>query len=117
MLRSDDLAHAGRDRRDFLNRLRERLADEPVVLAPAPVPAASPCRSRRAWPGAPAALAAGAAVAAGSWPWRACWSACAAPVPQGARAARGGPRRGCQSQQMPGCQAGSPRRRRRASRA
>jgi len=64
VLRSDDLAsHPARDA-DFLNRLRERLADEPVVLAPAAMPAAaaSPSmggrRALRHW-------RAGAAVAAG----------------------------------------------------
>lgn len=61
VLRSDDLAsHPARDA-DFLNRLRERLADEPVVLAPAGMPAAAAQPARRAlrhW-------RAGAAVAAG----------------------------------------------------
>ena len=64
VLRSDDLAsHPARDA-DFLNRLRERLADEPVVLAPAALPAVStpPAtslrRAQRHW-------RAGAAVAAG----------------------------------------------------
>jgi len=64
VLRSDDLAsHPARDA-DFLNRLRERLADEPVVLAPAAMPAAAAPpsmggrRALRHW-------RAGAAVAAG----------------------------------------------------
>jgi len=61
VLRSDDLAsHPDRDV-DFLNRLRERLADEPVVLAPPAVPAVPAIAGRRAlrhW-------RAGAAVAAG----------------------------------------------------
>ena len=61
VLRSDDLAsHPDRDV-DFLNRLRERLADEPAVLAPPAVPAGPAIAGRRAlrhW-------RAGAAVAAG----------------------------------------------------
>lgn len=64
VLRSDDLAsHPARDA-DFLSRLRERLADEPVVLAPAALPVASTAtatgarRAQRHW-------RAGAAVAAG----------------------------------------------------
>lgn len=61
VLRSDDLAsHPDRDV-DFLNRLRERLADEPVVLAPSAVPTVPAIAGRRAlrhW-------RAGAAVAAG----------------------------------------------------
>jgi sigma-E factor negative regulatory protein RseA len=41
VLRSDDLAsHPARDA-DFLNRLRQRMADEPVVLAPTAMPAAA----------------------------------------------------------------------------
>jgi sigma-E factor negative regulatory protein RseA len=64
VLRSDDLASRPARDADFLNRLRGRLADEPVVLAPAALPAAAavtPMAGRRAlrhW-------RAGAAVAAG----------------------------------------------------
>ncbi len=64
VLRSDDLASQPARDADFLNRLRERLAEEPVVLAPAAVPAAAarPAmdgrRAQRHW-------RAGAAVAAG----------------------------------------------------
>jgi sigma-E factor negative regulatory protein RseA len=39
VLRSDDLASRPARDVDFLNRLRERLANEPVVLAPSAVPA------------------------------------------------------------------------------
>lgn len=60
VLRSEDAAcSAARDAR-FLGRLRERLAAEPVVLAPVPVPV----RARRAWM-APAAVAAGFVAVAG----------------------------------------------------
>ncbi len=71
-LRSDELARPqGRDAA-FLARLRERLADEPVVLAPMPerpplAPAtttAVPARRRQAWL-APAAAAAGFVAVAG----------------------------------------------------
>ncbi|MBK7529562.1 sigma-E factor negative regulatory protein [Piscinibacter sp.] len=64
VLRSDDLASRPARDVDFLNRLRERLADEPVVLAPSAVPAVSAVpviagrRALRHW-------RAGAAVAAG----------------------------------------------------
>ena len=64
VLRSDDLASRPARDADFLNRLRERLADEPVVLAPAALPAAAAVpamagrRALRHW-------RAGAAVAAG----------------------------------------------------
>lgn len=64
VLRSDDLATRPARDADFLNRLRERLADEPVVLAPATMPAAAAPpemgsrRAMRHW-------RAGAAVAAG----------------------------------------------------
>ncbi len=70
VLRSEELAGAGRDAA-FLARLRERLADEPVVLAPAaPVQAAGDAQAARAsrrlarrW-APPAALAAGFMVVA-----------------------------------------------------
>lgn len=52
-LRSDDLAGSAGHDRAFLERLRERLADEPVVLAPQPLGAAKavvvPMPPRRAW--------------------------------------------------------------------
>lgn len=72
VLRSEDLAsHAAHDS-EFLASLRKRLADEPVVLAPSPVPAvpatvapASVVRARRAW-ATPAAVAAGFVVVAGT---------------------------------------------------
>jgi sigma-E factor negative regulatory protein RseA len=61
VLRSDDLASAPARDEQFLQRLRARLADEPVVLAPQAAPAVLPMaagRSARRW-------RAGAAVAAG----------------------------------------------------
>lgn len=62
VLRSDDLASSTVRDEDFLKRLRERLADEPVVLAPQAAPVApatlSTSRRLRRWH-------AGAAVAAG----------------------------------------------------
>lgn len=62
VLRSDDLASAPSRDANFLGRLRERLAEEPVVLAPQPVLAAAAVapvrRSLRHW-------RAGAAVVAG----------------------------------------------------
>jgi sigma-E factor negative regulatory protein RseA len=68
VMRSEDLvSDAQRDAR-FLLALRQRLADEPVVLAPASVSAAAtvaPTRARRSWM-APAAVAAGFAVVAGA---------------------------------------------------
>ena len=61
VLRSDALATgAGHDER-FLRRLRERLADEPVVLAPGPLPVLAPAAARASarWKWlAPAAVAA-----------------------------------------------------------
>lgn len=79
VMRSEDLARAGRDDA-FLAGLRERLADEPVVVAPAPLPLAEPAaavreqqavangraalRRRRAWT-APVAAAAGVMAVAG----------------------------------------------------
>ncbi len=73
VLRSDDLASAGRRDAEFLEKLRGRLAKEPVVLAPersvdvaqeaAPVQAAGAGR-RRWWP-APVAVAAGFMAVAG----------------------------------------------------
>lgn len=60
VLRSDDLASDPARDEQFLQRLRARLADEPVVLAPQPVEAVSLAagRSARRW-------RTGAAVAAG----------------------------------------------------
>ncbi len=67
VMRSEDLVSgAGHDAK-FLATLRERLADEPVVLAPSSVaaPAAVIPVRRRSWMG-PAAVAAGFAVVAGT---------------------------------------------------
>jgi sigma-E factor negative regulatory protein RseA len=61
VLRSDDLAHPADRDEAFLGALRQRLAGEPVVLAPA---AATPVAPRRRW-FAPAAAAAGVAAVAG----------------------------------------------------
>jgi len=67
LMRSDDMhCSADRDAR-FLGRLRERLADEPVVLAPAAPPAVVMGRggaARHAW-ATPAAVAAGFVAVAG----------------------------------------------------
>jgi sigma-E factor negative regulatory protein RseA len=68
VLRSEDLASKGAHDAAFLAALRERLADEPVVLAPsgdAQSAAGVPARTRRSWI-APAAVAAGFAVVAGT---------------------------------------------------
>lgn len=64
-LRSDDLAAAPGREADFLAALRLRLAGEPTVLAPQPLPApaAAPARSRT-WR-MPAAVAAGFVAVAG----------------------------------------------------
>jgi sigma-E factor negative regulatory protein RseA len=81
VLRSDDLASGGAHDAAFLTAFRERLAQEPVVLAP--MPAATPAvenqaHQRRSW-GAPIAVAAGFVAVAGvlvvtqmtgSFPWR-----------------------------------------------
>lgn len=64
VMRSDDLAQAsGRDER-FLQMLRQHLADEPVVVAPLSVPAATAAARRPRWL-APAAVAAGFVAVAG----------------------------------------------------
>lgn len=69
VLRSDELADCGHDA-DFLQRLRTRLEQEPVVLAPAPLataPAAAPRAAGgvlRRW-ARPAAVAAGFVMVAG----------------------------------------------------
>jgi len=63
VLRSDDLATAAAKDAAFVATLRDRLAHEPVVLAPEPVPQAA---TRRAWAWkAPAAVAAGFVLVAG----------------------------------------------------
>ncbi len=65
LMRSDDVRCAPQRDAQFLGRLRERLAAEPVVLAP--VPTLAPTR-RAAWRGAwaaPMAVAAGFAAVAG----------------------------------------------------
>jgi len=66
VMRSEDLAAAPQRDAAFLGRLRERLAAEPVVLAPQPLPVVSPAaaRRRRAWVGS-AAVAAGFVAVAG----------------------------------------------------
>lgn len=67
LMRSDDVRCAAQHDAQFLGRLRQRLAAEPVVLAPAS-PAVNespvPRRRHRAWVG-PAAVAAGFAAVAG----------------------------------------------------
>lgn len=65
LLRSDE--HRCEPARDalFVGRLRERLAQEPVVLAPQPVRAAVRTRRLRAWM-TPAAVAAGFVAVAGA---------------------------------------------------
>ncbi len=66
VMRSDDLARPAARDAAFLAGLRERLAAEPVVLAPAAVPAAAaaPARRRQHWL-LPVAAAAGFVVVAG----------------------------------------------------
>src|SRR5690349_16452555 len=65
VLRSEDLASsAGRDQR-FLLALRERLAVEPVVLAPEPLPQAPASRRGGRWM-LPSAVAAGFMLVAGT---------------------------------------------------
>ncbi len=68
VLRSDDLASTRKRDTDFLVALRGRLAQEPVVLAPAAMAApradVEKSRSRRSW-AAPAAVAAGFVAVAG----------------------------------------------------
>jgi sigma-E factor negative regulatory protein RseA len=69
VMRSEDLARPAAGDAAFLAGLRERLAAEPVVLAPEPVPAVAPgavvsARRRQAWL-MPVAAAAGFAVVAG----------------------------------------------------
>jgi sigma-E factor negative regulatory protein RseA len=65
VMRSDDLAKVPRHDEAFLRALRQRLVDEPVVMAPAATVAAMPsARRRRAWL-APAAVAAGFVAVAG----------------------------------------------------
>jgi sigma-E factor negative regulatory protein RseA len=65
LLRSDDVRCDARHDAQFLGRLRQRLAAEPVVLAPvAPMPAAHRGNWRRAWV-APMAVAAGFVAVAG----------------------------------------------------
>lgn len=58
VLRSEDLASAPDRDRSFLQRLSARLADEPAVLAPQPLPSAAAAGRRRSW-ALPVALAAG----------------------------------------------------------
>lgn len=63
VMRSEELARPAARDAAFLAGLRERLAAEPVVLAPEPLPAA-PARRRHAWL-MPAAAVAGFVVVAG----------------------------------------------------
>jgi len=64
VLRSDDLASPPAHDAAFLAALRVRLAAEPALLAPSPVPAAVPLRRRQAWL-VPASVAAGFVAVAG----------------------------------------------------
>lgn len=64
VLRSEELAHAPARDEAFLAGLRQRLAAEPAVLAPAPLRAAAAARARQPWL-VPAAVAAGFVVVAG----------------------------------------------------
>ncbi len=66
VMRSEELARPATRDAAFLAGLRERLAAEPVVLAPAPLPATVPAlaRRRQAWL-VPAAAVAGFVVVAG----------------------------------------------------
>jgi sigma-E factor negative regulatory protein RseA len=66
VLRSEDLASTARRDRDFLAALRVKLAEEPVVLAPAATRKAAVTGGflRRSW-AAPAAVAAGFVAVAG----------------------------------------------------
>lgn len=66
LMRSDDVRCSPHRDARFLGRLRERLADEPVVLAPAAIPAAATGRGavRHGWAG-PVAVAAGFVAVAG----------------------------------------------------
>jgi sigma-E factor negative regulatory protein RseA len=69
VMRSEDLAVAPARDEAFLQRLRARLADEPAVLAPQPLPAsaASAGNARRRWGWmAPSAVAAGFVAVAGT---------------------------------------------------
>ena len=63
VMRSDELARPAARDAAFLANLRKRLATEPVVLAPEPLPAV-PARRRQAWL-MPAAAVAGFVVVAG----------------------------------------------------
>jgi sigma-E factor negative regulatory protein RseA len=68
VMRSEDLVSDAKRDALFLDAVRKRLAEEPVVLAPSNVAAAAavvPTRVRRSWM-APAAVAAGFAVVAGT---------------------------------------------------
>lgn len=67
VLRSDELARPAAADAAFLNRLRARLADEPVLLAPEPVAAVVPALAARRTPRwvVPSAVAAGFVAVAG----------------------------------------------------
>lgn len=64
VLRSEELAHPPARDEAFLAGLRQRLAAEPAILAPAPVRPPVAHRTRQAWL-VPAAVAAGFVVVAG----------------------------------------------------
>ena len=64
VLRSEELARAPARDEAFLAGLRQRLAAEPAILAPAPVRPVAPARARQHWL-MPAAVAAGFVVVAG----------------------------------------------------
>ena len=67
VLRSEDLASEGAHDAAFLSAFRQRLAQEPVVLAPSAPPAAAPVAvttQRRSW-ATPVAVAAGFVAVAG----------------------------------------------------
>jgi sigma-E factor negative regulatory protein RseA len=68
VMRSDDLASPPSRDLAFLQTLRVRLADEPPIVAPSPLPPSTPIaaasKSRQAWL-APAAIAAGFVAVAG----------------------------------------------------
>lgn len=65
LMRSDDVRCSAPHDAQFLARLRERMATEPVLLAPAALTASPPQRARRGW-AAPVAIAAGFAAVAGA---------------------------------------------------
>lgn len=98
VLRSDDLAESPGHDEAFLQRLRHRLADEPAVLAPAPLAApaaANGARPRRLLPAALAAGVMGLGAALVALQWSSAPTerplAVAKPAPTGAQLARATP--------------------------